>query len=198
MLYWLGRFFFRLFYTLWYRIQVRGAGNLPDRGGVIVASNHLSYLDPPFVGSFLSRQVHFMAKKELFAFAPFGALLRGVGTFPVDRDKADRQAIKTALSILGNGGLICIFPEGSRSKTGELQEGALGMAFLAAKAQVPVLPAAIRVLAGRPKICTWIPRLRKMSLTYGVPIPPPPAKSGKEALQAFTGRVMEEIEKLLG
>lgn len=198
MLYWSGRFFFRLFYTLWCRIQVRGAENLPSEGGVIVASNHVSYLDPPFVGAFLSRKVHFMAKKELFAFPPIGALLRKVGSFSVDRDRADRQAIKMALSILGGGGLVGIFPEGSRSKTGELQEGALGIAFLAAKAQVPVLPAAIRVLAGRPKICTWIPRLRKMSLTYGVPIPPPPAKSGKEALHAFTVLVMEEIEKLLG
>jgi 1-acyl-sn-glycerol-3-phosphate acyltransferase len=197
MLYWVGCSFFRFFYPIWYRIQVSGGDNLPPTGGVIVASNHVSYLDPPFVGAFLSRKVHFMAKKELFRFPPFGAILRAVGTFPVDREKADRQAIKTALSFLEKGEILGIFPEGRRTRTGELQEGALGMAFLAAKAQVPVLPAGIRVLAGSPKICTWIPRLRKMRLVFGQPIPPPPPRAGKEDLQAYTARVMEEIEKLM-
>ncbi|MBI2843477.1 MAG: 1-acyl-sn-glycerol-3-phosphate acyltransferase [Armatimonadetes bacterium] len=143
MLYWIGRFLSRLICGTMGRLKIVGAKNVPVNGPVILAPNHVSYIDPPTVGAACSRQVHFMAKQELFEIPVLGFLIRGVGAFPVRQNTADRRAIKRALDLLSDGKVICIFPEGTRSPDGKLMEAEAGIGMIALKSRAPVLPVAL-------------------------------------------------------
>lgn len=123
--------------------QVNGNENVPTEGGAIVASNHLSFLDPPALGAALPRRTYFFAKSELFV-PFFGFLIRKCYAFPVERGGADMGATREAIRLLRAGEFMVMFPEGTRSRDGELQELNLGAVLLASRAGVPVLPAAIR------------------------------------------------------
>ncbi len=122
--------------------RVSGAENVPPSGGLIVASNHISYLDPPLLGTWFPRVIHFMAKQELFDTPVFGPLIRAVHAFPVNREAGDRGAIRHALRVLKGGGVVGIFPEGRRNLDGEAQARS-GAVLLASTAQCPVVPVAL-------------------------------------------------------
>ena len=146
------------------------AGNIPRTGGVILAPNHISYADPPAVGSAMDRQVHFMAKEELFKPAIMGKIIKAVGSFPVKRGTADRKAIKQAIDLLNAGEVVCLFPEGTRSMDGKLQEPELGIGLIALKSGAPIVPVAVvgtdSVLpsdGGRPK-------RHRVIIEYGEPL----------------------------
>ncbi|MHB1459212.1 MAG: lysophospholipid acyltransferase family protein [Armatimonadota bacterium] len=146
------------------------AGNIPKTGGVILAPNHISYADPPAVGTAMNRKVHFMAKEELFKPLIMGAIIKAVGSFPVKRGTADRKAIKQAMDLLKAGEVICLFPEGTRSLDGNLQEPELGIGLIALKSGAPIVPVAVigtdTVLpsdGSRPKRCRVI-------VEYGEPL----------------------------
>lgn len=143
ILYWIGWLLSRSVGRVFGRWKVRGAENMPSTGGVILAPNHISYLDPPIAGAPFRRQVHFMAKEELFRVPILGALIRMVGAFPVRRGTADREALRQAISLLQSGEVVCIFPEGTRSLDGNLKEAETGFGMIALRAGVPVLPVAI-------------------------------------------------------
>ena len=119
------------------------ANNIPKTGGAILAPNHISYADPPAVGSAMSRQVHFMAKEELFKPAIMGKIITAVGSFPVRRGTADRKAIKQAIDLLKAGEVVCLFPEGTRSMNGKLQEPEMGIGLIALKSGAPIVPVAV-------------------------------------------------------
>ncbi len=99
-------------FKLFFRAKVRGQKNLPEEGGVIIMSNHISLLDPPLIASVLDRPVHFMAKKELFENPILRLILYIADAFPVDRESTDIKAVKKALNILKNGEVLGLFPEG--------------------------------------------------------------------------------------
>ncbi|MCC7299934.1 MAG: (d)CMP kinase [Verrucomicrobia bacterium] len=122
--------------------KIYGIRNVPKTGGVIIASNHASYLDPPAVGasSRKMRMTHFMARDTLFRNPLMGAFLRRVGVIPLDREKGDIKAMKTAIQLLKDGASVALFPEGTRSLDGELQPPKPGIGFLVAKGQAPVVP----------------------------------------------------------
>jgi len=122
--------------------KVYGIQNVPKTGGVIIASNHASYLDPPAVGASTrrTRMTHFMARDTLFAKPLMGAFLRKVGVIPLDRDRGDIKAMKTAIQLLRDGASVALFPEGTRSVDGTLQPPKPGIGFLVAKGQAPVVP----------------------------------------------------------
>ena len=101
---------------LLFRIKVKGLENVPAEGGYLVCPNHTSMLDVVALGAAFNRLLNFMAKKELFKFKPFGALIRKLGAFPVDRGGADVRAIRKAISVVGSGELVNIFPQGGRRK----------------------------------------------------------------------------------
>lgn len=124
------------------RYRVYGIQNVPKTGGVIIASNHASYLDPPAVGasSRRMRMTHFMARDTLFRNPLMGAFLHRVGVIPLDRDKGDLKAMKTAIQLLRDGAAVALFPEGTRSPDGNLQPPKPGIGFLVAKGQAPVVP----------------------------------------------------------
>lgn len=133
-----------LFFHIWLRaghnLLVFGRKYRPKKGPFICASNHVSFADPPVLGSAFWVPLSFMAKKELFENKRWGWWFRGTGCIPISRDKKDFHATKEALKKLSNGNAIAIFPEGTRSENGKFLEPETGAGFLAAKSGVPVIP----------------------------------------------------------
>jgi 1-acyl-sn-glycerol-3-phosphate acyltransferase len=128
--------------ALFFDAKVVGAENVPMTGPLVVASNHVSYWDPPVLGTWFPRTIHFMAKRELWKMGPLGALISAVHAFPVDRESADVGAIRHALRVLKDGGVVGIFPEGRRNQSGDAQ-ARNGAVLLAATARCPVVPVAL-------------------------------------------------------
>ena len=162
-----------------------GAENMPQEGGVIVAANHMSNWDPPFLASFLQRPVSYMAKQELFEIPIFGTVIRWLFAFPVRRGAADRSAIKAAVKELRAGRCVGIFPEGTRSKDGEVHKFGAGVALLAAMSGAPVVPAAIM----------GTDKMKLLKVAYGEPLRFE-GKADREALDAFSQKIRKEIIKL--
>lgn len=200
MLYRFGRFLFRAFFRLFHRYRVEGLENVPAQGGVLLVANHASYADPPLLGSAMRRPVHFMAKAELFKIPFLSWALPRVNAFPVRRGGADRTAIRTAIELLEAGEVIGIFPEGTRTHTGELLPQQRGAAFIALKAKVPVVPVAI---VGTFKSVRWrgvLPRFNRFLVRIGEPIDLSPLRDsdrGKESVDRAAAIMMEEIARLL-
>lgn len=123
------------------RARVRGVRNLFFRGSAIIVSNHWSLADPILIGVVCPRVVHFMAKKELFEnkFADF-FFQKLLFAFPVNRKSADMKSLRKSMDVLKKGHVFGIFPEGSRSATGELDTIEKGAAFLALKTGAPIIP----------------------------------------------------------
>lgn len=143
LLYQLVRFFCKLFLYLFFRVKITGQENIPKQGAVILASNHIHIFDPICLAVSSRRNISFMAKKELFKNKLFSKLLKKLGTFPVNRGGKDGSAIKQSLKILHHSGVLGIFPEGTRSKTGKLQEGHPGVGLFGLKTDAVVIPVAI-------------------------------------------------------
>ena len=124
--------------------EILGKENRPEDGPVIIMANHITAYDPPLVGTIMNRKVHFMAKKELFENPILSKILKAVGTFPVKRGKPDRSAFRESFRLLNNDKVICIFPEGTRSNTGELGNAKAGSIMIALKSESPILPVGIK------------------------------------------------------
>ena len=200
MLYRLSIFILSVFFRFTGGVTLIGTENIPKTGGVILAPNHISYLDPPVVGCYLRRQVHCMAKEELFRSKLMGAWMRAVGAFPVRRGTADRKALKQAIDLLNRGRVVCIFPEGTRSPDGNLQEPELGIGLIALKSRAPIVPVAVigtdKVLPPHAK------RLyrNRVTIVYGQPLTFPHLEEGKETRQSLeeVGRsTMSAISELI-
>ncbi len=128
---------------LFFKFKVFGADNIPKEGGVIIASNHVSYLDIPFLACGIGRSVDFIAKSELFRNRVFGWILKSLGTFPIKRGSIDRWAISEAIKRLRDGRVIVIYPEGARSKDGRLNDPKRGIGMLVALSGARVIPSFI-------------------------------------------------------
>lgn len=136
----LAVFIFRILF----QIKVFGKKNIPKKGGFILVSNHVSYLDPVTLGVACPRKLNFMAKEELFRHSLFSRFISALGAFPVKRDSADLSALKEAMRRVRAGSVLTIFPEGSRRIDGTSDQPQAGIGFLAAKLDVPVIPAFIK------------------------------------------------------
>lgn len=136
-------FFSRLAMHLWYRLRIEGRENIPKHGAYVYASNHRSYADPVLVVISGRGHFSFMAKSELFEKPLFAWLIRTLGAFPVERGKGDTAAIEKAVESVKNGRNLLIFPEGTRSKDGRVGRGKAGVALIAARAGVDVIPVGI-------------------------------------------------------
>lgn len=119
---------------------IQGVENMPAEGPVILAINHISLWDPLVAASSLPRKVSFMAKEELFSIPVLGKILPKLGAFPVKRGQGDMNAIRQSLAILKEGRVLGLFPEGTRSKNGEIQKGLPGMVLLMEKSKASVVP----------------------------------------------------------
>jgi 1-acyl-sn-glycerol-3-phosphate acyltransferase len=127
-----------------FSIHAEGLENIPATGAVVLAANHISAWDPLALAVLVKRQVRFMAKKELFRNALLRALMRGLGAFPVNRGQPDVTSFKEALRTLKNGEVLGIFPEGTRSRSGELLEAYNGAAVLAIRSNAVLVPIGIK------------------------------------------------------
>jgi len=140
----LSKFLLWLFYRLGFGLEVVGCEHVPRRGAFIVASNHVSYLDPPLVGVACPRRLRFMARADLYDHGLLGAFLRGVRVIPLKRGAGDVAAVRAALDALRRGAGVAIFPEGGRQFSGELGVAKRGVGFLADAARAPVIPVLVR------------------------------------------------------
>ncbi len=182
-----------------FRVDFSGWEHVPE-GGAILAGNHASYLDPVLLWCATPRPTHFVAKMELWDVGWLGWLLDRLWAFPVRRATADREMIQTATSILERGELLGMFPEGTRKRdvsTDELGEAHGGVAFLALRAGVPVVPVGIvgteRALPPGAKL----PRFPRVHIRIGAPVDPASFDGGrKERVEALTARLMERIAQV--
>ena len=153
------------FYFLFYRLKVYGAENIPQSGAVLLCSNHLALKDPLILSICIKRQVCYMGKAELFKNRFLAALLRALGSFPVNRGAGDTDALANAYDLLDEGQALGIFIEGTRSKTGELLRPKTGAALLAYQSKAPVVPVCITGAQGKPTAI-----FKKNIIKFGKPI----------------------------
>lgn len=190
----------RAWLRVWFQFKAEGAEHVPAEGGCLIASNHCSYLDPPVVGCGVPhRFVRFMARDTLFRSRMFRWWGRHVGVVELDRTRGDIGALKQAIAVLKAGGVLSLFPEGTRSPDGRLQSAKGGVGFLIAKAEVPVVPAFVSgSFAAFPKGARR-PARHPITVRYGPAIPPEVfARFGrsKESYERIAAFLMERIAAL--
>ena len=200
MLYFILRLFTILLFKILFRIKVKGEENIPESGSFLIASNHISFLDPVAIGAASPRPLNFMARDDLFSNRIFGWLLRNVNVFPVKReDREDISAIREALKRLRKGKGLVIFPEGGRGESDRLREGKIGVALLAYRSGAPIVPAFIKGSdKALPRDAKFI-RLEPISVTFGksINIGELGLKGDKkQAYREITERVMDAISRL--
>lgn len=144
MLYWIAKFFVKIYLTIFYRIRVIGRENIPEEGGFILCANHISALDPVILIVNVNPKVHYMGKQELFKNKFNAYFLDKFGVFPVRRNTADMTSIRKAISILKKGGVLGIFPEGTRNRSKAEIKPQPGVALIAVKGNAKVLPVGIK------------------------------------------------------
>jgi len=186
------RFLLRVLYRFLFRLRAVGTENVPTEGAVIIASNHISLLDPPAVGVLIKRQVHFMAKEELFKVPVLGSLIKSFGAYPVKRGGVSIDAIKSSINLLKSGKMMGIFPEGTRQKANDPNAAAgakKGTAMIALRSNAVVVPVAI---VGGYKL------FRRTMIVYGKPvdIKSVTAPEGKDIYEAVTDEIMRHINQL--
>jgi 1-acyl-sn-glycerol-3-phosphate acyltransferase len=152
---------------LFYRTLCIDSDKVPLEGAAVITPNHFSFFDHFFVAVYLRRKVHFMAKSQLFK-RPMQFIFNHGGVFPVLRGRRDEEAFKTAHTVLARGGLVVMYAEGGRSRTGELGQAKPGIGRIALESGVPIVPTAI---SGSSEVRNWR-RLRfpKVTVQYGDPI----------------------------
>ena len=165
-------------YRSFYRIRVTGEENIPKEGAVIIAPNHISANDPIILGVVTERQIRFMAKAELF-FPPLSPILRALGAFPVHRKAGDVVALKTSLSVLSDGEMLCVFPQGTRCPKTALRDTASevksGVGLMAMRSGASVVPVYIKAKGNKLRI------FRRTEIIFGPVIAP-------DEFSAFEGR----------
>jgi 1-acyl-sn-glycerol-3-phosphate acyltransferase len=175
------------FMRIWFRLRVSGAAHIPAEGAAIVVPNHKSFWDAFFIAAATSRHLRFMGKRELFE-GPWGRLLVRLGAFPVRRGESDAEALETAREILRQGGLLALFPEGTRIRDpDELGEPRRGAARLALETGAPLVPAAI---TGTDHLFVGpVPKPKRVQLAFSEPIP----VHHREATPGVAGEVVDEL-----
>lgn len=171
-----------------YRYKVIGKDNFPTEGGVLLCANHIHALDPVVVGVNAPRPVHYMAKEELFSVPILGSIVSKVYAFPVKRGLSDREALRKGLSVLKEGHVLGLFPEGTRSKTGKLGKGLAGAGFFALRTNANVVPCAI---IGPYKT------FKSIKVVFGEPIDLTEARRNKISAEEASEIIMKAIEKLI-
>jgi 1-acyl-sn-glycerol-3-phosphate acyltransferase len=191
-----------------WRPTVLGAGNVPEQGGVLLASKHLSFVDRVVIPSVAPRPVAFLAKSDYFNNPGIKGFLQrqwfeAIGMLPVDRDdtRAAIDSLDTALDVLGRGEAFGIYPEGTRSRDGRLYRGRTGVAHLALTAGVPVVPVGLRGTEKIQPVGSRFPKLAKVTVKFGQPLDVTGRGEGVplgRARREVTDEIMAAIQALSG
>ncbi len=197
-IYYTGRTVVWLFFFLLTRREVKGRSNVPIKGPVLIVANHISLADPPLLGISFGRKVIFMAKEELFRSRFIAYFMRRFGTFPVNRRRLGRAALRQARQVLDDGLPLVVFPEGKRSRSGQLERALPGAALIACRSGVPIIPVGISGTEQARGI-TWILRRPRITVNIGRPfyLTPPDGKLTREELAELANSIMKQIAELL-
>jgi 1-acyl-sn-glycerol-3-phosphate acyltransferase len=160
--------FLNFFLKTLFGFRVRGQEMVPAHGAVIVASNHVSLVDPPVVGAAIPREMHFLAKKELFTNRLLATIVKAYNTVPVKRGSVDRVALQRITQLLREGQAVLLFPEGTRGSGNTLLRGKPGVGKLAMEAKAPIVP--VYICASNHLWQTML-RKRRLTVSFGSPIP---------------------------
>lgn len=180
------------------RLRVEGREHVPAKGGCVLAINHTMGPDYVIVGYVAPRQVFYMAKAEIFGYHPWlAALVASAGAFPVQRGKGDTQAIEQAANVVRRGKIVGMFPEGTRSRSGELQRGKTGAARIAMIAQAPIVP--VVVINSEPVLRDVLKFKRRPLVTvrFGEPVPCSGSIDNPEDVRRLTTQIMLGMAALL-
>ncbi|MCL5734765.1 MAG: (d)CMP kinase [Actinobacteria bacterium] len=173
-----------------FRMKIYGAENIPPAGAVVLASNHRSNLDPFFLGVACPRQIHFMAKAELWKVATLGRIITAMGAFPIARGAADREAVRRAIAVLDQGAMLGLFPEGHRHRDGTLGPISPGVTLFSLKDGVTTVPA---VLEGTERVIRdRLPRLPSVRVSFGAPLEMPNSDLPRATRAEIVGMRLEE------
>lgn len=193
VLYSIGKFILRPAYKILYRYKINNKGAIPAEGGVILASNHMSFADPVLLGLSEKRRLYFMAKQELFENKFAASVIRALGAFPVERGAGDGKALKTGGDILKEGNVMTIFIEGTRTKTGDLLRPRSGCALVAQQMQLPVVPCCITKRNFNRKFSKTIIHFGEVLTPEKMGLTP---DSGRRELKGATNMIMGEIKRM--
>ena len=188
----------RLLARLLIGLRVRGVEKIPERGKLIIAANHQSYLDPPILGACLRREVHYLAKADLFKYPVFGTIIRHLNALPLKRKDPDIQAVRQAVEILQGGEAIVLFPEGGLGPTVDLRRAYSGVGFLAYQTGADVYPVYIK---NTRKAWARVFKRCPIEINFGDPIRCGKLSTGdtnkkQDAYLAFSTEVMQRIAAL--
>jgi 1-acyl-sn-glycerol-3-phosphate acyltransferase len=176
----------------WFRIRVEGAGHIPAGGPVILASNHRSNMDPVLLAAAVRRPVTFMAKAELFVW-PLGWILRLIGQFPVQRGGIDREALRQTSAVLARGGVLGLFPEGTRGDGG-FSSMHPGLAYIVLRERCPVLPVAIFGTERVRRRFGWLPFAAPVRIVIGPPIDLPVSTVDRSGRRTATEALRQRLQ----
>lgn len=177
------------------RGRIYGAENVPQRGALVVVSNHASDFDPPLLSCCVGRPVAYMAKEELFQIPILKQAIQLYGAYPVNRGAADRTAIRSALKYLESGWATGVFLQGTRTPDGQITEPKLGAALIAAKAKAPLLPVSLWGTQRIFKKGSKVPRSVPITVRIGKVIAAP-SSTERDELQAVTQQCAAAINAL--
>ena len=185
----------------WLCFRFRIVGQVPKTGGFIVSANHASYLDIPLLGCGMRRRAWYLGRSDLFPARGVNRLLQWLGWIPLRLGRLDRDAFGKAISLLKEGKIVVIFPEGSRTEDGQLQAAKPGVGMIVAQTGCSVIPAYLKgTYEVLPVQAKW-PQFRPVTVTYGEPITFAPVREngeGKKYYQEVSQIVMEQIAALGG
>jgi 1-acyl-sn-glycerol-3-phosphate acyltransferase len=178
--------------------SVSGRERIPASGPVIIASNHISYCDPPVVGSGVTREVHFLAKEELFKNPAFAWLIKNYNAIPLKRSVGDVGALRKAVQLLKQGKAVLMFPEGTRSLSGKLLKPKAGVGMIASMTSAPVVPAYV---TGTNRLGSAFLRKARLAVAFGEPLTLKkpggrPGGAGADDYTALSEEVMRRIRDL--
>ena len=168
-LYWLAWSASRMLFRNLFRCRVYHPERVPLTGSVILAANHESYFDPPFVGCSLPRPINYLAREDLFSNRLSGPFLRGLNSVPVDRSGGGARGLKNILDRLLNGDAILIFPEGTRTRDGEMKAAQAGIGLAILRSRAPVVPVRVWTYNAYGRHHT-VPRMATTAVKFGRPI----------------------------
>jgi len=185
---------------LGFRLEVHGRAHVPATGPVLFVSNHVSVLDPPFIGGASPRELFFLAKEELFDVPLFGRFIHALNARPVKRDGSDSRALKATLRLLGENRAILLFPEGTRGVEGRLGEGKPGAGMLAVMSGAPVVPVYVSGTGRALPPGRALPRPTRVSVRFGPPLIFKTVGDDrrKERYREATEEMMRAIAQLMG